>query len=196
MTYRSHIDEKATMGIDTSVAEEKYTYAKQKLDSAGSRPSTQLLEALDEVDAAKAAISDGEKSLDKAWAENEVANAPVPIDNADAMIAWFKGNLSTANDPALAQVIAKRDSAANYLSVANDEIANGNYSGGWATAKEAWSMANESYTDALARRYYLVHACWGCGSTPLQKRVYIFAGIGLFVLLIAGIVLWKKKPKA
>ncbi len=31
-------------------------------------------------------------SLEKAWAENEVAAAQVPISNVDAIIGWFKGN--------------------------------------------------------------------------------------------------------
>jgi LytS/YehU family sensor histidine kinase len=37
-TYRTHIDEKAVLGIDTSAAEAKYNEAKQKIDAARARP--------------------------------------------------------------------------------------------------------------------------------------------------------------
>ena len=106
--YRTHVDEKAALGIDTSVAEEKYNEAQAKIDSARSRPSNQYAGALGDLTAATAAIKDGETALDKAWAEFEVAAAQVPITNVDTIIAWFKGNSSTANDQQLPTIITKR----------------------------------------------------------------------------------------
>ena len=44
--YRTQIDEKAALGIDTSAAEAKYNEANQKISSARSRPSNQYAEAL------------------------------------------------------------------------------------------------------------------------------------------------------
>ena len=87
--YRTHIDEKAALGIDTSVAEAKFNEAQGKIDSARSRPSNEYAGALGDLTAATAAITDGETALDKAWAEYEVATAQVPINNVDAIIAWF-----------------------------------------------------------------------------------------------------------
>ena len=109
--YRTHIDEKAALGIETSVAEVRYNEAQEKINSARSRPSNEYTGALGDLTAATAAIKDGETALDKAWAEYEVAAAQVPINNVDAIIAWFKGNSSTANDQQLPTIITKREVA-------------------------------------------------------------------------------------
>ena len=66
--YRIHIDEAAVIGINTAGAELKYNEAKQKIDSARSRPSNQYAAALSDLNAATAAIVAGEKILDKAQA--------------------------------------------------------------------------------------------------------------------------------
>lgn len=185
------IREATASGVDTSAAEEKYNEARRDIASARARPETQYAEAYNDLDTAKAAISDGETALDKAWAESEIANAQAPINNTDAVIAWLKGNSSTANNPDLAQIIAERDVAANYLSAANDEIANGNYSAAREKAQEAWRKRNESYTGVLEYQ----DECMGCGGVPFPIKVYFFAGIGVFVLFIAGIFLWMRKTK-
>ena len=153
--YREHIDEKAALGIDTSAAEVKYNEARQKLDSARSRPSNEYAAALQDLNDSTAAIADGEKALDKAWAENEVASAQVPINNVDAIIGWFKGNSSTANDNQLPAIVTKREVAVSYLSNANDDIASGNYAQARVKAQDAYSKGNESYTEALARQKQL-----------------------------------------
>ncbi|MGB7789113.1 MAG: hypothetical protein WBL42_10190 [Methanoregula sp.] len=189
--FQTDIDENSSLGIDTTEAEAKYNEAQQDIASARARPKTQFAEAYNDLDAAKAAINQGETALDKAWAESEVANARVPINNADAVIAWFKGNSSTANNPDLAQIIAERDLAANYLSAANDEITSGNYSAARANAQEAYEMGNESYSDALHDQD--ASHCLGCDDRRFLIP-YIAAGIGVFALLIAGIVWWKKRP--
>jgi uncharacterized iron-regulated membrane protein len=161
-------------------------------------PVDRYYETLSNLTAARTAINQGETALDKSWAESEVANAQGPINNTDAVITWFKGNLSTAGDPTLDQIIAKRDSAANYITAANNEIHDGNYSAARENAQEAYEMGNESYSDALSRQntiFYEVPApCLGCGLIG-SKLVLFTAGIGVFVLLIAGIIMWKKKPQ-
>ena len=150
--YRTHIDEKAALGIDTATAEVKYNEAQVKVDSARSRPSNEYAGALGDLTAATAAITDGETALDKAWAEYEVAAAQVPINNVDAIIAWFKGNSSTANDQQLPTIITKREVAVSYVSNANDHIVEGNFPLARQKAQDAFLKANESYTEALARQ--------------------------------------------
>lgn len=61
--FRTHIDERAAQGFDISVAEAKYNEALQKIDSARSRTSNQVTEALADLKAASVAINDGENSL-------------------------------------------------------------------------------------------------------------------------------------
>ena len=151
-TYRSHIDEKSALGIDTAAAEAKYSEADQKIKTAKSLPSTQYAQAFSNLDAAQTAIDDGETALDRAWAENEVTNAQIPINNVDNVIQWFKANKSTTDDAQLPAIIAKREVAVSYLSTANDEISNGNYAQARVKAQDAFNKGNESYTDALARQ--------------------------------------------
>jgi len=155
--YRTHIDEKAALGIDTSAAELKYNEAVQKINSVRSRPSNQYTEALGDLIAASVAIRDGETALDKAWAEYEVAAAQVPINKVNVIIAWFKGyNNSTAYDQQLPSIITKREMAMSYISNANVNIAQSNFGQARQKAQDAFLIANESYTEALARQKQLV----------------------------------------
>lgn len=64
--FRTHIDEKNALGIDTSAAEVKYNEARQKIDSARSRPTSQLTGALADLNAAAVAINEGETAINKA----------------------------------------------------------------------------------------------------------------------------------
>jgi len=192
--YRTHIDEKAALGIDTSAAEAKYNEAKQDLDSARSLPSNQYATALSDLNAATTAMQDGEKALDKAWAENEVADAQIPINNVDAVISWFKGNSSTANDNQLPAIITKREVAVSYLSTANDDIANGNYAQARLKAQDAFSKGNESYTDALARQQQLSSGF----SLPIPNiggSLFIVLGIIVIVLIVVGVIIYRKRSQ-
>jgi hypothetical protein len=192
--YRTHIDEKAVIGIDTSAAEAKYNEAKQKIDSASSRPSNQYAEALSDLNAATAAITDGEKALDKAWAENEVTSAQVPINNVDAIISWFKGNTSTANDPQLSTIITMREVAVSYISNANDDITSGNYAQARVKAQDAFSKGNESYTEALARQKQL-SAGWSIPFPKLDGIGIIVVGIVVVALIVVGVIIYRKRSQ-
>jgi hypothetical protein len=192
--YRTHIDEKAALGIDTSAAEIKYNEARQELESARSRPSNQFAEALVDLKESSAAIEAGETALDKAWAENEVAAAQVPITNVDAIIGWFKGNSSTANDNQLPAIVAKREVAVSYLSNAMDDIANGKYSQARVKAQDAYLKANESYVDALARQEKL-----SSGIIPSLPNIggslFIIVGIIAVILVVVGIIIYRKRTQ-
>ena len=125
--YRSHIDEKSALGVDTAEAEAKYSDAQQRITTAKNLPSTQYSQAYSNLDAAQKSIDDGETALDRAWADSEVTNAQIPINNVDNVIAWFKGNASTRDDAQLPTIITKREVAVSYISTANDAINNGQY---------------------------------------------------------------------
>jgi hypothetical protein len=192
--YRTHIDEKAVIGIDTAAAEAKYNEAKQKIDSARARPSNQYSAALSDLNAAIAAIAAGEKALDKAWAENEVSAAQVPINNVDAIISWFKGNSSTANDQQLATIITKREVAVSYISNANDAISSGNYAQARVKAQDAFSKGNESYTEALARQKQLSSG-WSIPFPKMDGILLIVFGIVAAALIVVGIIIYRKRSQ-
>ena len=195
-TYRTHIDEKAVLGIDTSAAEAKYNEAKQKIDSARARPTSQYAEALADLTAAQTSISDGEKALDKAWAENEVAAAQLPINNVDAVIAWFKGNKTTAEDSQLSAIVSKREVAVGYISTANDQIASGEYSQARSKAQEAFTKGNESYTDALTRQKQLMSGwSFSLPQIPIPGGIFIVIGVIVVILVAVGIVIYRKRSR-
>src|SRR5512137_137494 len=194
-TYRSHIDEKSALGVDTAAAEAKYSDAQQKINTAKGLPSTQYALAYSNLNAAQTAIDEGETVLDRAWAENEVTNAQIPINNVDNVIAWFKGNKSTADDAQLATIITKREVAVSYLSTANDEISNGNYAQARVKAQDAFNKGNESYTDALARKKVL-ESGWQLPSLPkLPGGIFLIVGIIVVVLAVVGYIIYRKRSR-
>jgi hypothetical protein len=196
-TFRTHIDEKAAIGIDTSEAEGKYNEAQQDVNAAKALPTSQYLSALDDLNAAQSAITAGETALDKAWAESEVAAAQVPINNVDGIIAWFNGNQSTSSDPQLPAIITKREVAVSYISTANDEITSGNYEQARAKAQDAFAKGNESYNDALTRQDKLMHGfdILGMISGIAGSVGVIVIGVIAVVLVIVGIVIYRKRSR-
>ena len=160
-------------------------------NSARSRPPNEYAGALQDINDSTTAIADGETALDKAWAQNEVASAQVPINNVDAIIGWFKGNSSTANDNQLSAIIAKREVAVSYLSNANDYIASGNYAQAREKADAAYSEGNESYTDALTRQKQITSGF----TLPIPNiggNSFIILGIIAVVLIVAGVIIYRR----
>jgi hypothetical protein len=196
-TLQSHIDEKSAMGVDTSSAESYYNDAQSKISTASSRPATQYTEAQSDLTSAQVAIDAGEKAIDLAWAEMEAANAQVPIDKVDTLIGWFKGNKSTAEDTQLSAIVAKRESAVTYLSNANDAITSGNYDQARTKAAEAFSKANESYTDALARQKSLSSVFQLPDIMPknvkLPGGIFLIIGIIVVVLVVVGVIIYRRR---
>jgi len=200
-TFRAHIDEKAAMGIDTSAAEAQYNTATQKINAAQALPSSQFTAALNNLNAATNAIASGEKALDQAWAQNDVTNAQVPIDNTDKLIAYFMGNQSTANDAKLVLIKTKREAAASSISGANDAIASGNYAQARVKAADAYSKGNESYNDALTWQKQ-VESGWnpfgglsGIGSFFSSSILVIVVGVVVVVLIVVGIIIYRKRSR-
>ena len=70
--FRTHIDEKAALEIDTAIAEGKYSAARAAINDAKSKPSSQYTAAQASLTNAQNLITEGEKLLDKAWAEKKV----------------------------------------------------------------------------------------------------------------------------
>lgn len=199
LRFRSDIDEKAVLGIDTAEAEARYSEADQHLKSSCIRCGS-YLEAFENTEQAEAAIAEGELLLDRAWAEKEIADAGQQLSRADAMIGWFKVNSSTANLVGLQPIVAKRDQAKEYLSIANNEILTGNYSLARSNATLAYETANESYNNGEKFRIG-VDSCtdyFGPYADCSTERTILITGAGTIalVLLVAGIYWWKKRKGA
>jgi hypothetical protein len=127
-----------------------------------------------------------------------VANAQVTINNVDSLIGYFMGNQSTANDAKLVLIKTKRESAAGYISTANDDIANGNYVQARIKAQEAFTKGNESYTDALDFKKS-VESGWnplaGIGKIFSSTILLIVVGVIVVVLVVVGVIIYRKRSR-
>ncbi|MDD1702962.1 MAG: hypothetical protein LUQ31_08300 [Methanoregula sp.] len=201
-TFRSEIDEKAALDVDTSAAEAKYNEAQQDISTAQSLPATQYSTAQSTLTAATQAITDGETALDKAWAQKEISDAQVPINYVDSLITFFQSNTSTANDARLSTIVTKREVAVSYLSAANDALTNGNYATARTHAEDAFNKANESYTDALTFQTALLTSGWNplsilgsAGSALSSGAMIIVVIVIIIVLVIVGIIIYRKRSR-
>jgi hypothetical protein len=181
--FRTHIDNYTQMGVNTSAAEQKYAGAQASILAAQSASFANAQVALS---SATAQIDDGEKLLDQALAERDIANAQAPITQTNELIVFFTVNKSITNDPRLAIVIAKKESAEQYLSAARDLFAQGNYAFSREKAKSAFAKANESLTDAI--NFKLALTTPGGGGTPGWMTTNNLIIIGVVVVIIAGVV--------
>jgi len=195
--FRTHIDEKYAIEADTSTAEGKYTEANTAINDARSQPSTKFDAARVSLDNAENAIIEGEKLLDKAWAEKTVADAQIPINYVDQTINFIKPNVSNT-DPRLSPIIAKREVAAGFISTANDEIFSGNYERAREKAQEAFAKGNESYNDALDLKKQITE-----GFNPLgaigklfgSSTLVIIVVVVAVVLVAVGVIIYRKRTR-
>jgi len=196
-TFRSHIEEFTAMGVDTSDAEVKYNTAKTEIDSASTIYKIQKTAVTENLTAARADIFEGERLLDKAWTDKEIADAQVPLRQTDEIISWFKGNKSTADDERLPAIIAKRDLADAALTSAENEIANGNYSAAREKAPDVYDLGSVSYNEAISRQYVRTHTavgCFGfCGGISLGVLILPAICIVVIAIISVGIFWWRKK---
>jgi len=198
--FRDQIKENASRGVDTLAAEQKYNEAQQKIKSADSRRTAEYATARSEYDDAQSAIAEGERLLDKAWAEKKIADAQEQMDKTEAIIGWFEKNQSTTNLVGLQPVLLKHQQTAKYLTTANSEFTAGSYSLARSNATLAYTSANESYNDAVTFQYGAC-ACvsyFGPYARTGTERFILLTGAGItiiIILLIAGIF-WLRKRKA
>jgi hypothetical protein len=195
--FRTHIDEKVALEVDTSTAEGKYTEANTAINDARSQPSNKFDAAQVSLTNAKDLIAEGEKLLDKAWAEKTVADAQIPINNVGQTINFIKPNVSNT-DPRLSPIIAKREVAAGFISTANDEIFSGNYERAREKAQEAFAKGNESYNDALDLKKQITE-----GFNPLgaigklfgSSTLVIIVVVVAVVLVAVGVIIYRKRTR-
>ena len=192
-TFRAHIDSNAQMGVNTSSAEQKFTAAQSAILTAKNSDFAAAQVALNN---ATGLMDDGEKLMDRAWAEKAINDAQAVIANTNEHITYFTVNRSITNDPRLAIVIVKKESADQYLSSAKDLLNTGNYAFSRVKAKEAFDKGNESLNDAINFRLELTKtASTGGGGSWLNTTTLIIIGVIVVVIVIAGYFLMKKKNR-
>jgi len=189
--FRIHIFNRTQLGINTSAAEEKYASAQSAIQAA---KNTGFAEAQKALNNATILINEGELLLEKSWAEKEIENARVPINKTNELITYFTVNRSIKSDPRLAVIIAKKESADQYLSSAKDLSQLGNYAFSRVKAKEAFDKGNESLTEAINFKLDLAKADGGWGSW-LNTTTLIIIGVIVICIAVAGYFLLRKKNR-
>jgi hypothetical protein len=197
--FSTHIDEKAALDIDTSSADEKYSAARAAINDAKSRPSSQYTAAIASLTNAQNLITEGERELDKAWAEKDVSDARVPLADVDQQISFIKPNATSGDfKTKLSEITTKREIAAGFVSTANDEIFAGNYERAREKASEAYLKANESLNDALDLKKQITE-----GFNPIAWIAKLFGsgtlvlivGVVAVVLIVVGVIIYRKRSR-
>ena len=188
--FRLHIDNRSQMGINISAAEEKFNAAQSAVQLARKTNYSASQAALNNV---TGFIEEGEKLLEKAWAVKELETAQAPITKTNDLITFFKVNMSITSDPRLAIVIAKKESAEQYLSSAKDLLYLGNYAFSRQKAKEAFEKGNESLNDATNFKLELTKT--GGSTSWLNTTTLIIVGVIVVIIAIAGYFLLRNKNR-
>ncbi|NMB80145.1 MAG: hypothetical protein GYA23_13735 [Methanomicrobiales archaeon] len=192
-TYRTLIDARAKAGVNTSAAEQKYSAAQAAIDSAKKADFSAAQVSLNTV---PALIADGEKTLDKAWAEKEIEGAQVPITKTADLITFFTVNKSMSADPRVAIIIAKKETADQYLSSAKDLSYLGNYEFSRVKAQQAFEKGNESLNEAITLKLSLTKTDNGGGLPAwLNTTTIIIAVVVIIVIAIAAYMLLRKTDR-
>jgi len=191
-TYRTHIDNFTQMGVNTTAAEQKFASAQASILTA---KTANFAAAQAALSSATGQIDEGEKLLDRASAERDIGKARVPISQTSDLIVFFTVNKSITSDPRLAIVVAKKESADQYLSSAQDLFNLGNYELSRVKAKAAFDKGNESLTDAINFKLALTNTGGGTGGNWLNTTTLIIIGVVVVIIAIAGYFLMKKKNR-
>ncbi|MCX6699937.1 MAG: hypothetical protein NTV68_08425 [Methanomicrobiales archaeon] len=202
--FRALIDEKAQAGIETTGAMEKYSAANTAISNA--EKSSSFSAAQTYLTNAQVLLKDGQAALDRAMAQQVINEAQTPIDQTDGLITYFKVNRSMGNDPRLAQIIQKRDRAADLLSEANDLLPKNDFTGAKDKAVQSSDMAKESYNAALVLRKDIGEAnpldsvtkgiggIFGGAASGLGSiLIYIVIIVVIAVVIVVGIVLYRRR---
>lgn len=194
-TFRTHIENKTQMGVNTTAAEQKFAAAQAAILAAKSLDFAKAQVSLNNV---TGLIDDGEKLLDRAWAEKAINDAQATITQTTDQINYFMVNRSITNDPRLSIVVVKKESADQYLSSAKDLLNAGNYDLARLKAKDAFNKGNESLNDAISFRSSLTNTSVtqsNGGGNWLNTTTLVIVGVIVVVLVIAGFVLMRKKDR-
>ncbi len=196
--FSTHIDEKAALDIDTSSADEKYSAARAAINDAKSRPSSQYTAVIASLTNVQNLITEGERELDKAWAEKDVSDAQVPLAAVDQLISFIKPNATSGEYKSqLSEITTKREIAAGFVSTARAEIFAGNERAR-EKAAEAYVKANESYTDASALKKQITEGFNPIGAIGKlfgSGTLVLILGVVAVVLIVVGVIIYRKRSR-
>jgi hypothetical protein len=199
--FRALIDEKSALGVDTSAVEAQYNQAQQQIAAAQALPTSQYADAVNDLAAVNTTIQTGMTALDKAWAQKTVADAQVPVNNAESVITYLQVNKSLSNDARLSPIVAEHEIAASYITNANNAITSGNYDQARTIAQQAFTEGNKSYNDAVALNQTVnsgfnpLAGLGSIGSIFSSGVLVIVVVVIVVVLVVVGIIIYRKRSR-
>jgi cell fate (sporulation/competence/biofilm development) regulator YlbF (YheA/YmcA/DUF963 family) len=207
VTLRSAIDDKASQGVDTTEAMQKFSDANTAIQNADKATSFTTSQSF--LNTAIAALKDGQTALDKATVQKTITEAQRPIDQTDDLITYFKVNRSMSKDSRLAPIIETRDRAADLISQANDLVSKGDFVNAKDKALQASDKGKEAYNSALTLRKDIGEAnpldsvgkmfggigggIGGIGSGIAGALIYIVIIVVIAVIVVVAIILYRRR---
>ncbi|KAF5062084.1 hypothetical protein DSECCO2_308690 [anaerobic digester metagenome] len=197
---RGEIDALTAKGANTTEAERKYGEAERLLNTATSGDVGSQAGAIERINTL---VEEAEASLDRSGAQAEIDRATSQIRNVDEMLTFFKSNPDLANDPRVAAITVKRESAQQSLTSATDSMADSNFNQARIRANQSAEKALEAYNDSVDLRSHFAGAQGtpgasnatagetqqGSGILPYIAVIIVIALIGL------GVVLYQRRNR-
>ncbi len=197
---RSDIDAQTAKGANTTEAERKYGEAERLLNTATSGNVSSQTGAIERI---STLVEEATASLDRSGAQAEVDRATSQIRNVDEMLTFFKSNSDLANDPRVAAITVKRESAQQSLTSAADSLADGNFNQARIRANQSAEKALEAYNDSVDLRSHYAGAQGtpgtsnatasgaqqGSGLLPYIAVIIVIALVGI------GVVLYQRRNR-
>jgi hypothetical protein len=192
---RTTIDQRTAEGANTTVAERKYAEADRLLKSAESgNISTQS----SSIQKAKTLIEESANILEEASAQAVIDRAASQIRNVDEMLTFFKANKDLANDPRVAAITVKRESADQLLTSAQDSQAAGNINQARIRANESATKALEAYNDSVELRSQFAgssNASATASTGDAGGLMPYIAVIAVIAAIAVGVVLYQRRGR-
>jgi hypothetical protein len=190
---KADIDEKYDLGVDTTVAQQKYDAAKAALDSANIKLTTSPSEVTGLLTQAGTAGLDAKDALDQAWAAMTIQQADDMITSVNGLVTEFKVNDSLKDsDPRLVPIINKFDLAARSLSDARNFYNQKQYTSVRTDAAQSLGYANEAWNLSLSLKTEMGKGFALPGLPNLGAFLPILL-VAVVILVIAGVIIYRRK---
>ncbi|MBQ3718510.1 MAG: hypothetical protein II893_03825 [Methanomicrobium sp.] len=142
---RADIDRYASVGVDTSAAEEKFTLANNAVATAKTSTAS-VQNAL--LDSAKGYIAEANEILKKAYAEHAINAAKKKTASLDSIINYFEVTKGLASDKSVWVIKSYNDNAKTLLVLAEEKYSSGSMDAAAEYAVLSQNKADEGYSCA------------------------------------------------
>ncbi len=197
---RGEIDAEAARGANTTEAERMYGEAERLLNTVTSADVASQVGAIERINS----LVEGAKgNLDRSGAAAEIDRATTQVKNVDEMLTFFKSNSDLANDPRVAAITIKRESAQQSLTSAMDSMTDGNFNQARIRANQSAEKALEAYNDSVElRSHYAGAQGTPSGSNTTTSGAQQGSGILPYIVVIVvialvglGVVLYQRRNR-